>query len=100
MSSLRLALINLYVTPVEGITVVVDLEEVKITKYSDNLVVPIPKRRNPRERSTRGSKQKPPFGPHLNGATVLLSGVTRVQDGREHHWPTGSSIWDLMFEPV
>lgn len=63
--------VNLYVTPVEGITVVVDLEEVKITKYSDSLVVPMPK---PEGTEYQASKQKPPFGPRLNGATVLQSG--------------------------
>lgn len=43
----------------------------KITKYSDSLVVPMPK---PEGTEYQASKQKPPFGPRLNGATVLQSG--------------------------
>ena len=60
--------VNLYARPVEGITLVVDLDEMKIVEYNDRLIVPVPKA----ERTEyRESKQKPPFGPRLNGAALV-----------------------------
>ncbi|KAF5193494.1 Primary amine oxidase [Thalictrum thalictroides] len=59
--------VNLYVRPIEGITVVVDLDEMKITKYYDRFVVPVPKVDGLEYQS---SKQKPPFGPSVHGVTV------------------------------
>ena len=60
--------VNLYVRPVEGITLVVDLDEMKIVEYNDRLIVPVPKAEGTEYRE---SKQKPPFGPHLNGADLV-----------------------------
>ena len=34
---------NLYVRPVEGITLVVDIDEMKIVEYYDMFIVPTPK---------------------------------------------------------
>ena len=60
--------VNLYVRPLEGITLVVDLDEMKIVEYYDRFIVPVPKA----ERTYyRASKQKPPFGPRLNGAAFV-----------------------------
>jgi primary-amine oxidase len=60
--------VNLYLRPLEGITLVVDLDEMKIVEYFDRFIVPVPKA----ERTEyRASKQKPPFGPHLNGAAIM-----------------------------
>ncbi|KAG6664495.1 primary amine oxidase-like [Carya illinoinensis] len=60
--------VNLYVRPVEGITLVVDLDEMKIVEYYDRFRVPVPKAEGT---EYRASKMKPPFGPHLNGAAFL-----------------------------
>ena len=47
---------------------VVDLDEMKIVEYYDRFIVPVPKA----ERTYyRASKQKPPFGPRLNGAAFV-----------------------------
>ena len=35
--------VNLYVRPVEGITLVVDIDEMKIVEYYDRLIVLVPK---------------------------------------------------------
>ncbi|KAK8935225.1 hypothetical protein KSP39_PZI013865 [Platanthera zijinensis] len=51
---------NLYVRPLEGIKVVVDLDEMKILEYRDREVAPVP----PAEGTEyRAAKQRPPFGP-------------------------------------
>ena len=60
--------VNLYARPVEGITLVVDLDKMKIVEYNDRLIVPVPKAEGTEYRE---SKQKPPFGPHLNGAALV-----------------------------
>ncbi|CAK9139678.1 unnamed protein product [Ilex paraguariensis] len=60
--------VNIYARPLEGITVVVDLDEMKIKEYHDKLKVPVPKAE---DTEYRLSEQKPPFGPRLNGATIL-----------------------------
>ncbi|CAK9139675.1 unnamed protein product [Ilex paraguariensis] len=71
--------VNLYVRPLEGITVVVDLDKVKIKEYYDNLEVPVSKAE---DTEYRLSAQKPPFGPHLNGATIMqLDGPGFVIEG-------------------
>uniref|UniRef100_A0A2N9EH32 Amine oxidase n=1 Tax=Fagus sylvatica TaxID=28930 RepID=A0A2N9EH32_FAGSY len=60
--------VNLYVRPLEGITLVVDLDEMKIVEYYDRFIVPVPKAEGT---DYRASKQKPPFGPRLNGAVLV-----------------------------
>ncbi|XP_057486432.1 amine oxidase [copper-containing] alpha 3, peroxisomal-like [Actinidia eriantha] len=60
--------VNLYMRPVEGITLVVDLDEMKITEYHDRLRVPVPKAEGT---DYRASEQKPPFGPRLKGAATM-----------------------------
>ena len=60
--------VNLYMRPVEGITLVVDLDEMKITEYYDRLRVPVPKAEGT---DYRASEQKPPFGPRLKGAATM-----------------------------
>ena len=80
--------VNLYVRPVEGITLVVDIDEMKIVEYYDRLIVLVPKAEGTEYRE---SKQKPPFGPHLNGADLVqpdgpgfkIDGHT-VKIGRAH----------------
>lgn len=60
--------INLYMRPIEGVTVTVDLDEMKITEFRDRLMVPVPKGDGTEYRE---SEQKPPFCPSLKGVTVL-----------------------------
>lgn len=60
--------VNLYLRPLEGITLVVDLDEMNIVEYYDRFTVPVPKAEGT---DYRASKQKPPFGPHLNGAAFI-----------------------------
>lgn len=54
---------NLYVRPLEGVSLLVDLDELKIVEYYDRARVPVPKAEGT---EYRRSKQKPPFGPRLN----------------------------------
>ncbi|KAI4317800.1 hypothetical protein L6164_025641 [Bauhinia variegata] len=58
---------NLYMRPLEGVTIVVDLDEVRIVKYVDRFIVPMPKAEGT---EYRASKLKPPLGPKLKGITV------------------------------
>lgn len=60
--------VNLFVRPLEGITVVVDLDEMKIVEYFDRFEVPMPKGEGT---EFRLSKQRPPFGPRLNGVAMV-----------------------------
>ncbi|KAM3707328.1 hypothetical protein ACB098_02G018400 [Castanea mollissima] len=60
--------VNLYARPVEGITLVVDIDEMKIVEYHDRFIVPVPKAEGTEYRE---SKLEPPFGPRLNGATLV-----------------------------
>lgn len=59
---------NLYMRPVEGVTVTVDLDEMKILGFRDRYVVPIPKVDGTEYRE---SKLNPPFLPPLNGIKML-----------------------------
>ncbi|KAH9765063.1 Amine oxidase [Citrus sinensis] len=66
-----------------GITIVVDIEEMKVTQYNDREVAPIPKS-EPTE--YRWSKLKPPFGPRLNSVTTLPTGPGFKIDGNTVKW--------------
>lgn len=59
--------VNLYVRPLEGILLVVDLDKMKIVEYHDRLRVPLPKAEGT---EFRESKLRPPFGPHLNRLAI------------------------------
>ncbi|XP_014490689.1 primary amine oxidase [Vigna radiata var. radiata] len=54
---------NIYVRPINGITIVADLEQMEIIEYHDNAVEPVPKAENT---EYRASHLKPPFGPRLH----------------------------------
>ncbi|KGN44255.1 primary amine oxidase isoform X1 [Cucumis sativus] len=60
--------VNLYMRPVEGVTVTVDLDEMKIIGFRDRYVVPIPKAGGTEYRE---SMLKPPFLPPLNGMKMV-----------------------------
>ncbi|KAJ4956532.1 hypothetical protein NE237_013315 [Protea cynaroides] len=60
--------VNLYTRPLEGITVVVDLDTMNITDYEDRETVQVPKAEGTDYRS---SQQKPPFGPNAGRTTIV-----------------------------
>ncbi|KAK7292355.1 hypothetical protein RIF29_08133 [Crotalaria pallida] len=57
---------NIYVRPINGIFIRVDLEEMKIVEYHDSETVPVPKAENT---EYRASNQRPPFGPKQHSIT-------------------------------
>jgi len=59
---------NLFARPLEGITVVADLDQRKIVEYFDRFNIPVPKAEGT---EFVASKQKPPFGPTLTGAAFV-----------------------------
>jgi len=59
---------NLFARPLEGITVIADLDERKIVEYFDNFDIPVPKAE---DTEYVAKKQKPPFGPTLMGAAFV-----------------------------
>ncbi|XP_050131504.1 amine oxidase [copper-containing] alpha 2, peroxisomal-like [Malus sylvestris] len=85
--------VNLYVRPVEGITVAVDLDELKIVEYIDRFVAPVPKAEGT---EYRASNQKPPFGPRLNGAPVMSGDKGFKLDGNTVRW--ANWIFHLGFD--
>ncbi|XP_034686799.1 primary amine oxidase-like [Vitis riparia] len=80
---------NLYMRPIEGVTIAVDLDEMKITEYHDRLTVPMPEAEGTEYRL---SKQKPPFGPLLNGVSSMQpDGPGFKIDGHNIRWAN----WDF-----
>ncbi|CAK7327033.1 unnamed protein product [Dovyalis caffra] len=76
--------VNLYLRPIEGIKMVVDLDKMKIVEYSDTLKIAIPKAEGT---DYRFSHQKPPFGPRINGAAIMQSNGPGFQiDGHTIRW--------------
>ena len=81
---------NLYVRPMEGITLVVDIDEMKIVEYYDMFIVPVPKAE---EIEYKESKLEPPFVPRLNGATLVnLDGL-----GFKIHGHTVRSVFFVFY---
>ncbi|XP_068647302.1 amine oxidase [copper-containing] alpha 2, peroxisomal-like [Aristolochia californica] len=75
---------NLYVMPLEGISIVVDLDEMKITEYFDRFIVPLPKSDGT---DYRASKQKPPFGPRIKPVTVIQPEGSNIKvEGHTISW--------------
>ncbi|KAH0454609.1 hypothetical protein IEQ34_016533 [Dendrobium chrysotoxum] len=58
---------NLYMRPVEGITILADLEAMEIVEYADRFVVPVPAAGGT---DFRASRQMPPYGPRGNPVVV------------------------------
>ncbi|WCJ37215.1 Copper amine oxidase family protein [Euphorbia peplus] len=76
--------VNLYLVPIEGVNIVVDLDEMKITAYEDYEKVSIP---NTEGTDYRLSKQTPPLGPRLNrAATVQPDGPGFEIHGSNIRW--------------
>jgi hypothetical protein len=91
------------VRPLEGITLVVDLDEMKIVEYYDRFIVLVPKAEGT---DYRASKQKPPFGPRLNGAALVqLDGPGFKIDGHTVRSVFSSSffcfnVWTKQIYPL
>ena len=81
---------NLYVRPMEGIMLVVDIDEMKIVEYYDRFIVSVPKAEGTKYRE---SKLEPPFGPRLNGATL----VNPNGPGFKIHGHTVRSVFFLFY---
>ncbi|XP_062151986.1 amine oxidase [copper-containing] alpha 3, peroxisomal-like [Alnus glutinosa] len=76
--------VNFYLRPVEGILLVVDLDEMKIVEYYDRYIAPVPKAEGT---DYRASAQKPPFGPPLHSAAfVQPDGPGFKIDGHNISW--------------
>ncbi|TXG72045.1 hypothetical protein EZV62_000624 [Acer yangbiense] len=76
--------VNIYMRPIEGITLTVDVEEMKIIGYEDRDIVTVPKAHGT---DYRESEMKPPFRPPLNGITVVQpDGPSFTVDGRIIRW--------------
>ncbi|KAH0994258.1 hypothetical protein GBA52_005741 [Prunus armeniaca] len=89
--------VNLYVRPVEGIALVVDLDEMEIIKYSDRFIVPVPKARELSSKlRSRSRLSVHGYMSHRWCSRRKKGSASRgtLSDGR-----TGPSISDLMFEP-
>ncbi|TKY69538.1 Primary amine oxidase [Spatholobus suberectus] len=54
---------NIYVRPINGITILADIDQMKIVAYHDSAVEPVPKAENT---EYRASHLKPPFSPRLH----------------------------------
>ena len=59
--------VNIYVRPISGIVIVVDLDKMEIIKYQDRSVETVPKAE---KTEYRAQHQKPPFGPKLHGIAM------------------------------
>ncbi|KAK6265835.1 hypothetical protein QUC31_016672 [Theobroma cacao] len=76
--------VNMYLRPIEGITMAVDLEEMKISQYIDRAVASMPKAEGT---EYRASKLTPPLGPRFNGAPPTPPGQTGFKiDGNIVSW--------------
>lgn len=60
--------VNMYLRPIEGMTILVNLDVMKVAEFNDRLTVTMPKANGT---EYRFSKLKPPFGPTLRNAVVL-----------------------------
>ncbi|CDY56663.1 BnaC07g48220D [Brassica napus] len=60
--------VNTYLRPIEGMTIIVNLEKMKVTTFKDRFMGPLPKANGT---EYRFSKLKPPFGPTLKNSIFL-----------------------------
>ncbi|XVF78270.1 hypothetical protein PTKIN_Ptkin14bG0118100 [Pterospermum kingtungense] len=81
--------INMYMRPIETITVTVDLEEMKVIHFQDRFMIPVPKANGT---DYRESEQRAPFGPQLKGMTVVQpERPSFTIDGNRVRWAN----WDF-----
>ncbi|XP_010540181.1 PREDICTED: primary amine oxidase-like [Tarenaya hassleriana] len=62
--------VNLFMRPIEGVTLVVDLDDMKVVDYRDRFKVPVPKAEGTEYRAT---ELKPPYGPKISGPVTVQS---------------------------
>ncbi|XAR57204.1 Primary-amine oxidase [Bertholletia excelsa] len=75
---------NIWVRPVEGVTIVVDLDEMKIVNYTDNGLLPMPKAEGT---EYQASQLKPPYNVPLNPISVVQpDGPSFKIEGEEIRW--------------
>ncbi|KAL5849757.1 hypothetical protein ACOSQ4_007770 [Xanthoceras sorbifolium] len=76
--------VNIYMRPIEGITLTVDLDQMEIIGYQDRAIVPVPKSDGT---DYRESEMKPPFRPSLKEITVVQpDGPSFTVDGHIIRW--------------
>ncbi|KAK8560743.1 hypothetical protein V6N13_026179 [Hibiscus sabdariffa] len=76
--------VNKYLRPIGGITIVADIEQMKISEYIDRAVIPLPKAEGT---DYRASTITPPFGPRFNAAPPKPRGQTGFKlDGNVVSW--------------
>ncbi|XP_052173371.1 primary amine oxidase 2-like [Diospyros lotus] len=76
--------INIHVRPIEGIIIVVDLDQMEIVHYSDEGEVVVPKAER---KEYRGSRLKPPFVASVKPITIVqLHGHSFRVSGQEMSW--------------
>ncbi|CAL1404132.1 unnamed protein product [Linum trigynum] len=76
--------VNFYMVPLEGITMVVDLDAMEIVDYMDRDEAPLPKAEGT---DYRLSAVDPPLGPRLNGAVLVQpDGPGFAVDGHTVSW--------------
>ncbi|XP_023006131.1 primary amine oxidase-like [Cucurbita maxima] len=81
--------VNLYMRPVEGVTMTVNLDEMKIIGFRDRYEAPVPKADGT---EYRPSMLKPPFLPPLNGVKMVQpEGPSFKVNGHSISW----SNWEL-----
>ncbi|KAJ9154311.1 hypothetical protein P3X46_027662 [Hevea brasiliensis] len=81
--------VNLYMRPIEGISLIVDIERMMIRDFRDRSTVPIPKADGT---DYRESMQTPPLGPTLKGTTVVQPhGPNFEIEGHKVRWAN----WDF-----
>jgi primary-amine oxidase len=59
--------VNIYVRPISGLTIVVDLGTLKIVEYHDREIETVP---TAEKTEYQVSKQNPPFGPKQHSLTI------------------------------
>ncbi|XP_054804433.1 primary amine oxidase-like [Prosopis cineraria] len=76
---------NIYVRPISGMLIMVDIDKMQIIQYQDRSVEPLPKADNT---EYRADHQQPPFGPKLHGlATIQPEGPGFKIQGHSVSWP-------------
>ncbi|KAG5378478.1 hypothetical protein IGI04_026320 [Brassica rapa subsp. trilocularis] len=76
--------VNTYLRPIEGMTIIVNLEKMKVTTFKDRFIGPLPKANGT---EYRFSKLKPPFGPTLRNSIFLQpNGPGFKIDGHVVRW--------------
>ncbi|KAG7593591.1 Copper amine oxidase N-terminal [Arabidopsis thaliana x Arabidopsis arenosa] len=76
--------VNTYLRPIEGMTIIVNLDQMKVVEFKDRFTSPLPKANGT---EFRISKLKPPFGPPLQSAILLQpEGPGFKIDGHTVRW--------------